>query len=375
MIAVRLGLVVLAVLVCAGGDAQDRAIPHAKAVVAVVDGKPITFGDVWSRLRRRLEGAHAAWPGERFQAYARRELRAMRQELIERELFMAKVKEEGLRVSQKHVEHYAEWEMERLNAEGENLINLEDFWDAVYEIYGFSEREYRKELEAKVAVSHYLHTYVWKPEYFSPEVLRSYYREHQDDYRAGGYVAIRQVYVQREHPDFEKIIDTLEAQVGTKDFETIAREAIEKGYSFLRGSDGVGRYVFRLGENPTDGEKTHGRLNSLRTPLPKKIRSLKVGEISEPIPTPTGTYFIQLLQRGGGRVKSFPEVQARIQRELRLSLEVQTRQECVEKLARGAQITYLDFPEETPLGRIEWPAEAATKSAGSSAANDPEATS
>jgi hypothetical protein len=340
-------------------------VPHGCAVVAVVNGNPITFGQVWARVGRRLEHLHgeylqARMGKDQFQRAARILLESALQDLINRTLLLAKAKEEGIKVTEKHVDLYAEREMEFFNQEGENLTTEQDYWDLVREEMGWSKKEYREELRARVTISQFLHHFVWQPEYFSPEVVRSYYREHQNEYRAGGHVTIRHIYVRREDRDFDRIVEEIKAGLREKGFEAVALEAVRKRWSLRAGNDGAGLYRYHEGGTDEPGagrEATNGPLDMLRDPLPSVIRSLAVGQTSPPIEKPSGVHFVKLLERGGGRVKEFSEVQIAIQRKLARDLERRTQGEYVSKLARTAEIRRFAFPE-TPLGRITWDEEA-----------------
>jgi len=336
---------------------QDREMPHASCVVAVVNGTPITFGEVWERIHRKLEEARSALPEPRFQVYARRLLLLTLQDYISRHLILRKAKEEGLTVTDKQIERYAEREMAYFNDQGENLVTLEDYWEVVRQQTGMSEREYREELKAKVIVTSYMRRFVWEPEYFSPEVVRAYYLEHRDQFRTGGYITIRHVYIQRELPEFERITERIRAAIEKGEFDRAAREAVARGYSHRAGRDGAGLYRYSLEEGEGEGEPQEGvdgTLNDLWEPLRRAILSLKPGEVSRPIQSAAGVHFIKVVARGGGRVKRFSEVQLQIQRALSWDLEEKTKREYLRKLVAQAEIKRFPFPERTPLGVIPW---------------------
>jgi parvulin-like peptidyl-prolyl isomerase len=336
--------------------AESESVLHGPAVVALVNGTPITFGEVWKRIRLRLEKARTVLHEEQFQEYARRQLALARLDLIQKQLLLAKAKEESIEVNDKQVDRYAEREMEFWNEqEGENLTSLQDYWRAATESTGFTEKEYREELRARVAIYQLVHELVWKPEYFAPEVVRRYYDEHQADFRAGGFVTVRHIYIQRERPDYRDVVEKVAAALEKEDFEKVARDLVTRGYSRRAGSDGAGLCRFLLDKNEGDGAEqgeADGFLEDLLNPLPQVIRSLGEGERSPPLQTQQGTHFVKVIERGGWRVRSFSEVQVAIQRALSRDLEEKSRQDFFGKLARKAEVKLLPFPEETPLGSI-----------------------
>jgi len=340
------------------GEATPTAekIAHGSVVVAVVNGKPITFADVWKRVGRKLEHARTVLPEPQFQLYAKRQLLLMLEDLIDRELLLAKANEAGIKVSKRQIERFAEQEMAYFNQQGENLTSLEDYFRAIEEETGLTEKEYREELKARVAISQYLRKYVWQPEYFSPAVVRRYWEEHREEFRVGGYVEIRHVYVQRELPDYEKVVKYIEKAVAEGKFDQVAREAVEKGWSHRRGRDGAGLYRYRVDSEACEEgtEDVDGSLNSLWEPLAKAIRSLRIGQASPPIRSAVGTHFVKVVGRGGGRVRSFAEVQQQIQRKLSWELEDKVKRAYVKALVRKASIRRFPFPEETPVGHIDW---------------------
>ena len=338
-------------------ESPKEQIIHGSAVVAVVNGKPITFGEVWERVHRVLEEARTQGSDEQFQKYARDLLEMGRQDLIGRQLLLAKAEEEGIKITDRHIERYAEREMEVLNRDqGANLTSLEDFFEARTQQTGLSEKKYREEIRAKVLISQLLASDVWQPEYFSPEVVRSFYREYRSDFRAGGYVAVRHVYVRREQPDYARIVEGIKSAVDAgSDFEGIARDAVTGGLSRRQGRDGAGRYHYRLhNEEQAGGQKEaeDGFVGDLLQPLPRLILSLGAGEVSQPLQTPQGTHFVKVIERAGGRVRTFDEVQLVIQRKLSMQLEDQTKLDYINNLVNNAEIRRLPFPVKTPLGEI-----------------------
>jgi peptidyl-prolyl cis-trans isomerase SurA len=357
--------VVCAVSVCAGvcageetaGVAVPSTVTHGSAVVALVNGKPITFEEVWSRVGRELEYARTLQSEEGFRTYARELLAKARKDLIERTVLLARAQEEEIKVHDRDVERYAERDMEYLNQDGENLTTLEDYWHAIEEKTGFSEKKWREELRARVTVGQLYRKYVWQPDFFSPDVVRSYYEEHTRDFQEGGYVTVRHVYVMRELPQYRQAVAEIEQALARgEDFKEIAARAVKQGVSNRRGSrDGAGKYIYRLDKDDASGREGRdcdGSLESLREPIPQVVRKLRPGEVSKAVHTPLGTHFLQVIERGGGRVKSFPEVQVEIQKKLTRQLENRAEDQYIKDLVAKADVKTMPFPTETPIGKV-----------------------
>ena len=329
------------------------------AVVALVNGKPITFGEVWRRVRRVLEEAHESpAPQEAFREFMREQLEREREDLIKRILLLHCAQEEGIKVGDAQIDLYADYDMEDRNLRGANLTSREDYWRAMEETYGFTEKEWREELGARVKIRHLYRRYVWKPEYVAPHVMRRYYMEHRADFQEGGFVTVRHVWFRRELKDFADAVREIEDAIAKGEpFAGIARRAVAAGRSPRFGRDGSGLYVYRDSGGAADrsapGWKDHdGLLDDLQWPFPDVIRSLKVGQVCDPVRTPLGTHFFELVERSGGRTRSFAEVQGHIQRLLQEKIERAAETEYLDKLLDKADVRRFPFPGETPLGAL-----------------------
>ncbi|HAK96960.1 MAG TPA: hypothetical protein DCM87_18710 [Planctomycetes bacterium] len=361
----RLAGAALAALACAGGAgrgageaavATPSSVRRGSAVVAVVNGKLITFEDLWMRVGRELEYTRTLQSEEQFRAYARDMLDRARTDLIERTVLLARAAEEDIKIDDRDIDRYAERDMERMNMQGENLTTLEDYWHATEEKTGFSEKKWREELRARVTIGHLFRKYVWMPDFFSPALVRRYYREHPDEFQEGGFVTVRHVYVRRELAEHRRAVDEIEQALARgEDFKEIAVRMISQGLSDRRGRDGAGKFIYRLGERGGEGASAadcDGDLETLREPIPQIVARLRPGEVSARIQMVLGTHFVQLVERSGGRLKSFAEVQGEIHKKLTREVESRAEDEYVRGLVAKADVVMLPLPAETPLGRL-----------------------
>ncbi len=340
------------------GIAVPSTVQHGSAVVALVNGKPITFEEIWVRVGRELEYAHRLQSEEAFRTFARDLLTKSRRDLIERMLLLARAQEEEIKVGERDVERYAERDMEFLNQDGENLTTLDDYWHAIEEKTGFNEKKWREELKARVTVGQLYRKYVWQPDFFSPDIVRSYYQEHTADFQEGGFVTVRHVYIKRELPQHRQAVAEIEQALARgEDFKEIAARAVAQGLSDRRGTrDGAGKFIYRLQLQQRVGEAAgkdcDGDLDNLLDPIPQIVRVLRPGETSKAVHTPLGTHFLQLIERGGGRMKSFAEVQIEIQKKLTRQLENRAEDQYIKDLTAKADVKLLPFPAETPIGKL-----------------------
>ena len=355
----------LAALACAGGAVRGAgeaaaAIPggvrRGSAVVAVVNGKLITFEELWVRVGRELEYIRTLQSEEQFRAYARDLLDKARTDLIERAVLLARAAEEDIKVDAREVERYAERDMERMNLLGENLTTLEDYWHATEEKTGFSEKMWREELRARVTIGRLFQKFVWEPNFFSPALVRGYYHEHLEEFQEGGFVAVRHLYIRRELAEHRQAVDEIEQALARgEDFKAIAARMISRGLSDRRGRDGAGKFIYRLGaRGGREGAAADcdGDIESLLEPIPQVVARLRPGEVSPRIQMVLGTHFVQVVERSGGRLKSFAEVQGDIQKKLTRQVERRAEDEYVRALVAKADVVVLPFPAETPLGKL-----------------------
>ena len=340
----------LALVYGLGAAEKEGVTPHASAVVAVVNGKPVTFGDVWQRLRLWAEHARSL-PEERYQALLKKNLEDVREDLIETQLLIARAHEEGFEATERHINRVIELNIERLNQAGANLTSVEDYWAFIEETRGYSRKDWKKELRIQVYRNQLFRKFVWQPEYFSPTLVRSYYQEHKNDFQEGGYVTIRQIYIRRDIKGYRDVVKRIEAEiVQGETFKRVAERAVEQGLSTLPGRDGAGLCMYRVSDADDTDEQVvpdcDGNLKDLVDPLPERIAALGVGEVDGPLARPTGTYFVKVVKRSGGRIKSFAEVQRQIHNSLRTHYETQAERKFYDVLKKRADITRLSFPEE-----------------------------
>ncbi len=345
-------------LLCSAAEVQNK-IPHGNAVLALVNNTPITFNDVWDIVGKRLESVQVSTQVSD-QEFAKEMLRALtftRNTLIRDHLILEKAKKENLAITDKHIEYWAEREIEYLNAQGANLTAVEDLWQYMAERTRLSTNRYKEKIKKQILVREYMKAYVWTPEYFSPETVRSYYQQHRDDFRRRGYITLRHILISRRIPNFTRIIEGIKNAIENgEDFKEIARKAVTNRYSYREGDDSAGRYRFSYGTGkaePSREKACNGKIEEkLNELLREKVRELKEGEISEPIATFTGTHFFKVIEREPGKVSPFSEVQSRIQDVLQDQYQKELENRFIHTLLQKNSIKYFPFPKETPLGRL-----------------------
>lgn len=345
----------------AGLDAAASAakIKHHDAVVALVNGDPVLFGEVWKHVHRVLEYARMEWsnPDDEFSRFMLKQLIMVRAELMKDMLFLEEVEKHKIQVVPAQIDMWVEREIEFLNMRGENITSAEDYWRVMEENTGLSEKQYRKEVEKEVKIQQFIRTHVWQADYFSPLLVRNYYKTHRDEFRTEGTVHLRHIFVPRTKDRFEAIIDEIQQALasGTA-FKEVARMAVSKHYSHRAGSDGAGLYIFSVGKNTKSDPKdrqTHGAIEEELLPiLQDRVKKLKVGQVGAPVPMISGTHYLKVENRSFGRVKTFAEVQGLIQEMLRRQFRDKAEKQHLKEMEEKAELKVFPFPRETPLGAL-----------------------
>jgi hypothetical protein len=341
------------------GSRGAEKIPHGAVVLALVNDTPITFGDVWAVVGKRLEMIQMSshYSDKVFSAEMLKVLRFTLDTMIKEQLIEREAKKKKFSITDQMIEYWAEREIEYLNSQGTNLTTTEDLWQFKAEYSGMTKENYQETMRKRILVREYLKHHVWSPEYFSPKTVRSYYQKHRSEFRRRGYITVRHILISRREPDFHTIVEGINnALQNGEDFREIARKAIANNHSYRLGNDNAGRYRFSYGtgakqaagEQHCDG-RIEEKLNAL---LREKVLALKKGEVSEPIATFSGTHFFKIIEKEPGKVSPFSEVQDRIQQDLQEKYRQELEEKYIEKLIQKNSIKYFPFPEETPMGPL-----------------------
>ena len=158
--------------------------------------------------------------------------------------------------------------------------------------------------------------------------IRKYYEQHQEEFRQPEQVRLRRIFVKKEK-EAKEILSELKKG---KSFEKLAKEKSKEGAAKKGGDLGW----FSLGKMDKTMEQT--------------ALSLKSGEFSKIIKSPSGYYLIQLVDKRPSFMRSYEEVKQRIKTRLKHSHQ----QEMMEQLKADLRSKVKISVDESLLKAYEW---------------------
>jgi len=173
----------------------------------------------------------------------------------------------------------------------------------------------------------------------SPALMREHYREHADEFREPALVKARHI-----------LLDPRDA-AGPEAAMAHAHElrtAIAGGADFARIAMKYSRDKFAPDGGlmrDAAGSEFFGR-GTFLAQVEAAAFSLEPGRLSEVVESPAGLHIVQVLDRRGGAVKPFAQVQDEIRVKLATAERERRAQEIYERLRRGASVKV--FAKEPP---------------------------
>lgn len=268
---------------------------HAEIVnriIATIDGDPVTEHDL-----KTFMAEHKAENQDRAKV-----LDAM----ITDQLLQKEIKTANIEAKKDDVDRAV------ADVRAQNKMNEEDFAKALKQ-QGISLEDFRKKLKEEIERNELVNREVRGRVNVSPQEIKKYYEEHKSEYGSGGdKVTVSDILLRAEVKDPSDIMKLSEAarrvadEARAGDFAEVARK-----YSMGPGRDEGGL----LGTFSKD---------ELDPKLASVAFKMKQGEVSDPIPTPTGFHIIRVERFTGGKPRSLDDVKDDI-RETLYKEQISTR--------------------------------------------------
>lgn len=258
-------------------------------IAAVVNDEIITT----HKLEKELQDAGQIPPEQRDRL--RREVLG---KLIDDVLLRQRIKELGLKVGDEELEAAIQ------DVQKQNKLTRPQLEEAVRS-QGMGFDEYRENLREQILRFKLMGREVQSKVEVTSDEIRDYFRQNIDKYREEPSVRLNRL----TFPLPEKATAEQQSAVLSRADEALRR--LRKGESFeavLRatadqGAEGGDMGSFEAGE--------------LTPSFADAVRDLKVGEYSEPVPTPRGVHLLQVVERNPGRVRQFDSAKDEISRILK----------------------------------------------------------
>lgn len=321
IIAAALSMCVGATVVTAApaNTGMVRTPDRLNAVLATVNGEPISLGDVLPLTQAREYQAAAAYSG----AALEKEICKLRLEavddLIDNKLIVADYATKSFTIPERDVDAAIDEASIQMGcrSRGELVKKLREG--------GSSLEEFRKRVREQLIVQLMLHREYHASNFITPEDLHRYYREHKEEFSRQERIELAMLQLSAKGPEVENLVreisEKLAADPGT--FPDLV----------LRFSSGPGR---------SDG----GRLGSIeRRRLRAEFASAlgknpTAGAVYGPLRTADGIFWLKVVSCQPGEMIPFERSGAEIRRRLEIELRRKCRSRYCARLRKNAIIRY-----------------------------------
>lgn len=303
------------------GRAEER-----NAILAVVEGKPITVEDVLPMTRAREYQAAAALSGPAL-AEAVRKLRAEAVEsIIDRRLIVADYEAGTFRLTANDIEHEVDAAAERAGCRSrrELIRRLRET--------GSDLAKFRREIEEQMIVQLMLQRAYAVRNFITPAEVRRRYDASPEKYSRPERLRLAMLRIASTRADRAELQQEMEKAFAA-DPERFAEFA-------RRYSDAPGREA--------GGDLGWIERGKLRAEFAAAMagKELRPGMIYGPLTTPEGVVFLRILEHEAAFVEPFEAVAPKLREEMEEEVRAESRREYCARLRRNAFVTY--YVEEHP---------------------------
>ena len=307
-----------------------RTEDRLNAVLATVNGEPISLGDVLQLTEAKEFQAASAFTGEALAkaVYALR-LEAV-DELIDHKLILADYATKSFEIPAREFESALDEASVRMGCRSRSELSRK------LRESGSSIEEFRKKLREQLIVQIMLHREYSSGNFITPADLRRYYDEHGAEFDRPERIELAMLQLSKTREDFRTVLDAIvKSLAGSPEhFEEL-----------------VGRYS--SGPGRSDG----GKLGTIER---KRLRSEfsrflgddpQVGRIYGPIDTADGVFFLKVLAHHPAEKIPFEKSGVEIRRRLEKQLRSDIRERYCARLRKAAIVRYFIPGPEGESGR------------------------
>jgi len=296
-----------------------RTPDKLNAVLATVNGEPISLGDVLPMTRAREYQAAAAYSGEALEkAVYKLRLEAV-DDLIDSKLIIADYGTKSFTIPERDVDAALDEASIQMGCRSRAELTRKLRSD------GMSLEEFRQRVREQMIVQVMLHREYQASNFITPEDMHRYYNEHKEEFSRPERIELAMLQLSPTRPDFEKEVSAIS--------EKLAADPAAFPELVLRFSSGPGR-----GDGGNLGVIERRRLRAeFSAALGDKP---VVGSILGPLRTVDGVFWLKVISCQAGETTSFERSGPEIRRRLEIELRRKCRARYCARLRRGAIIRY-----------------------------------
>ena len=320
--------IIFALLWCAGvfgavaaptDGGMVRTPDRLNAVLATVNGEPISLGDVLPMTQSKEIQAAAAYSGEALE----KEIYKLRLEavddLIDNKLIVADYATRNFTIPERDVDSALDEASIQIGCRSRTELKKK------LRESGSSLEEFRKRVRDQLIVQLMLHREYHASNFITPEDMFRYYSEHKDEFSRPERIELAMLQLPPGAPELEKQVREISGK--------LAADPGAFPELVLRFSVGPGR---------TDGGKLGViERRRLRAEFAAALGEKPVvGSISGPLHTADGVFWLKVIDRQPGEIVPFERSGAEIRRRLEIELRRKCRVRYCARLRAGAIIRY-----------------------------------
>ncbi|HUS36612.1 MAG TPA: peptidylprolyl isomerase [Verrucomicrobiae bacterium] len=311
--------VLLLMLTLPAARAQAAPGELINGILVMVNDQVITYKDVTMAMREDEEFVRQRFG--RQPQMLQEKLKALRAETLERmiedRLVLNEFKSLGRPLPDSYVEGRINEDIKRRF--GDRLTAIKTLQQG-----GVTFESYRDKMRDNTILTLMWNARVPRDPVISPTRMENYYVANQEKYRLEDRVKLRM------------IVLTNRAGIAPLDLAKEIAKKVDDGASFSEMAR-----IYSIGSQAADGgDWGWVEKKVLREDLAKVAFSLRAGQRSEPIETPTGVYLMYVEQVDPGHIRSLSEVREEIEAALKTEEVKRLRQQFVSRLRKKSFIRY-----------------------------------
>jgi peptidyl-prolyl cis-trans isomerase SurA len=263
-------------------------------VVAVVNNDVITLYELNNRIKE-MTGEAPEELMQKNEAMFRDAQQKILEMLIDEKIAKAKIKELGIKVSEKQVDSY----LEKLKRD--NQWTQEDLV-AMLQKEGLSYERYRERVKNDIERAQLIEYEVRSKIIIRDEAIQKYYEEHKGTFGVAEKVQLAGIFLMRKNLKSEE------------EMRELYKKAQDLSAKLKSGAD-FGQIAATYSEGP--GAKQGGDLGQftvdhLEAGLKSVVEALPEGGISDPLVRPNGIQIIKVVKKQTGKIRSLEEMKEAI---------------------------------------------------------------
>ena len=307
-------------LEAAPGNSDIRQTPdRLNAVLATVNGEPVSLGDVLPLTQAREYQAAAAYSGDKLAEEVYNLRLAAVDELIDNKLILADYASKPFEISERDIESAMDDASSRMGARSRRELSRK------LRESGSSLAEFRRKIREQLIIHVMLYREYNASNFITPADLRRYYDEHEKDFSRPDRLELAMLQLPAERNDADKVSKSIS--------EALAADPEAFAEMVRLHSSGPGR---------SDGGKLGGiERRRLRREFADAIGETPVaGRIYGPLKTGDGIFWLRVLEYRPAEKVPFESAAPEIRRRLEAELRRECRERYCARLRKSAIVRY-----------------------------------